>query len=121
MVRDYTSDKNLPLVNKLHSLVETNQIREFTLEDNVKRSVCEVVERSHRVRNQQKQQQGGSGLQTSMSGQQTSASGIQQQTSANGQQQPSSSVSAARKFNKRIIPTYNVSYTPINDTLSLQT
>lgn len=114
MVRDYTSDKNLPLVNKLHSLVETNQIREFTLEDNVKRSVCEVVERSHRVRNQQKQQQGGSGQQSNANGQQTSVNG-QQQTSERA------SVRGANRFNKRIIHTYNVSYTPINDTLSLQT
>jgi hypothetical protein len=31
IIRDYTSDKNMPLMNKLHS--ETNSIREFTLED----------------------------------------------------------------------------------------
>ena len=31
IMRDYTSDKNIPLLNKLY--LETNPIKEFTLED----------------------------------------------------------------------------------------
>lgn len=40
-IRDYTSDKNLPILNKISS--ETNHIREFTLDD--RKSNAEIVEK----------------------------------------------------------------------------
>jgi hypothetical protein len=43
-IRDYTSDKNLPILNKICS--ETNHIKEFTLDD--RKSNAEIVEKPKR-------------------------------------------------------------------------